>query len=86
MKRRILRVLSVCLLVFGMVGGASAQGNSRGNGNGNGHGNGNANANANANGNGNTSSVPEIDPSSAAQAIALLTAGLLVIRERRRRR
>jgi len=76
MKRAILTVLSVGVLVLGMVMGASAQGNGNRNRNGNGNENGNANGNASA--------VPEIDPSSAAQAVALLTAGLLLIRGRRR--
>ena len=60
-------------------GVAVAQGRARGNGNGRGIGNGNGNG-----GSGTAAIVPEIDPSSAAVATALLAGGLLVIRGRRR--
>ena len=88
MKTRILRLLSIGLFVLGVSGVATAQGRgngNNGNGNGNGGSNGNNGNNGNGNGNGNTpASVPEIDPSGAAVAAALLAGGLLVIRARRK--
>jgi hypothetical protein len=80
MTRRILKLLSIGFgLVLAMAGVASAQGRSNENGNGQ--------VQSGQNGRGQSGkpvAVPEIDPSSVAQAVALLTGGLLMIRGRRR--
>src|SRR5688572_20826553 len=91
-KRAEARMRKTLLCVLVLIVGASnlaypqqkANGN-QGNGNGN-SGNGNGNGN-NANGNGKSGSngtAPEIDPAAAVCAIAVLSAGTLIIRGRRK--
>jgi hypothetical protein len=95
MTKQILTLWSIGVLVLGMSGIAFGQSlnNANGSNNGNAYGRGNSNngngkkGNGPSNGYGNSDgiqsvAVPEIDPSGAAYAIALLSGALLVIRGR----
>jgi hypothetical protein len=75
------KLVLMTLLAIGTTGFVLGQNNGNGN-----HGNGNNGKGNNGKGNnGDAGVVPEIDPNSAASAMALLSGGVLVIRGRRKK-